>query len=110
MYIHYSISLKQKSTCTLTIINILNVLTKRPVEVPKVILNGEQLPWVPKAKHLGNTLTSKISSNPQGMDTTLDLLQKRAIFFQKFRCHEETNIFNIEVHLHLKNSNGAQLM
>ena len=57
--------------------------TKRPVEVPKVILNGEQLPWVPRAQHLGNTLTSKMSSNPLGMDTTPDLLQKRPIFFQK---------------------------
>ena len=51
------------------------------IEVPKVILNGEKLPWVPKAKHLENTSTSKKASNPLGIDSASDLLQKRAIFF-----------------------------
>ena len=51
--------------------------------VPKLKLNGEFLPWVDSAKHLGNSLTTKVCFNGSGMDTTSDLLQKRAIFYQK---------------------------
>ena len=51
--------------------------------VPKMTLNGEKLPWVPKAKHLGNNLTVEVSKNKLGIDTSADLLQKRAIFFHK---------------------------
>ena len=54
---------------------------KKNLQVPKMILNGEKLPWVEKAKHLGNNLTVKLSRN--SMDTAPDLLQKRAIFFHK---------------------------
>ena len=57
--------------------------SRKCVEVPEVFLNKEKLPWVLTAKHLGNKLTSKIFQNPCGMDSTSDLLQKRAIFFQK---------------------------
>ena len=53
------------------------------LSILKVVLNGNQLHWVEKALNLGNTLTTQLSSNPLGMDTTMDLLQKRAIFFQK---------------------------
>jgi hypothetical protein len=52
-------------------------------EVKKLELNGDQLPWVEKALHLGNTLTTQISNFPLGMDSATDLLQKRATFFQK---------------------------
>ena len=51
--------------------------------VPKLKFNGEYLPWVDSAKHLENSLTSKVCFNGSGIDTTSDLLQKRAIFFQK---------------------------
>ena len=54
-------------------------------------LNDENLPWVDSAKHLGNKLTVKIKTNPVGMDTTSDLLQKRAIFYQK--VHELKQAF-----------------
>ena len=53
------------------------------LSVPKLKLNGEDLPWVDSAKHLGNKLTVKLSNNPIGMDSNQDLLQKRAIFYQK---------------------------
>ena len=53
------------------------------VSVPKLSLNGELLPWVEKAKHLGNSLTVKLAKNAIWMDTSGDLLQKRAIFFHK---------------------------
>merc|ERR1719319_753251 len=51
--------------------------------VQKLELNGDQLPWVQRALHLGNILTTKISNFPLGMDSSPDLLQKRATFFQK---------------------------
>ena len=57
--------------------------TKRNREVKPLILNENELPWVERASHLGNTLTTKITQNPLGMDTSADLLQKRAISFQK---------------------------
>ena len=60
--------------------------------IPKVKLNGESLPWVDSAKHLGNNLTVKLQSNPIGMDTSSDLLQKRAIFYQK--VHELKQAFS----------------
>ena len=53
------------------------------LEVPKMTLNRENLPWVPTAKHLGSNLTVKLSKNKLGMDTSSDLLQKRALFFHK---------------------------
>lgn len=51
--------------------------------VKPLILNGDQLPWVEKASHLGNNITTKLTSNPLGMEISSDLLQKRAILFQK---------------------------
>ena len=51
--------------------------------IPKLILNGNLLPWVEKAKHLGNQLTTKICFSPVSMDTSADILVKRAIFFTK---------------------------
>ena len=66
---------KSKTKC-------LHFTTKKRIVKP-LILNENELPWVDKASHLGNTLTTKITQNPLGMDTSADLLQKRAIFFQK---------------------------
>ena len=60
-------------------------------QIPKVILNGDPLPWVENAKHLGNDLSSKITVNPVACDTSSDLLQKRAIFFGK--VHELNQCF-----------------
>lgn len=57
--------------------------TTKKREVSPLILNGDKLPWVDKASHLGNTLTTNLTSSPLGMDSSADLLQKRAIFFQK---------------------------
>ena len=54
---------------------------KRTVQPLK--LNNVDLPWVDRAQHLGNTLTTDISMFPLGMNSSRDLLQKRAIFFQK---------------------------
>ena len=54
---------------------------KRPVK--PLILNGNDLPWVDKVLHLGNTLTTNISVSSLGMGSSSDLLQKRAIFYQK---------------------------
>ena len=51
-----------------------------------VLLNGNPLPWVKSAKHLGNLLSSKLYLNPVIGDTSADLLQKKAIFFS--RVHE----------------------
>ena len=45
-------------------------------------LNGDDLPWVEKALHLGNTLTTEMSKSCPGMEISGDLLQKRAIFFK----------------------------
>ena len=57
--------------------------TTKERKVKPLILNGDELPWVERASHLGNNLTTKVSLNPLGMDSSSDLLQKRAIFFQK---------------------------
>ena len=57
--------------------------TKKKRIVPKVFLNGNPLPWVEKANHLGNSLSVELNNNPVSVDTTSDLLQKRAIFFDR---------------------------
>ena len=49
----------------------------------KVILNGDPLPWVEKAKHLGHMLTTEIIKEYAYPNTNNDLLVKRAIFFGK---------------------------
>ena len=52
-------------------------------EIKNVMLNGDALPWVESAKHLGNLLTSKIDFSCYSPETKADLLVKRAIFFGK---------------------------
>ena len=46
-------------------------------------LNGDILPWVKTAKHLGNHLSSKLNLSPYSPETKTDLLCKRAILFDK---------------------------
>ena len=48
-----------------------------------VILNNNPLPWVEKAKHLGNELTTDISLTSHSTEFCHDLLVKRAIFFSR---------------------------
>jgi hypothetical protein len=52
-------------------------------QVRQVVLNGDLLPWVPTAKHLGNHLSSKNNFSSYSPETRTDLLQKRAILFDK---------------------------
>jgi hypothetical protein len=52
-------------------------------QVSNVRLNGDSLPWVKSAKHLGNHLSSKIDLSCFAPETKTDLLQKRAILFDK---------------------------
>ena len=52
-------------------------------QVRQVELNGNLLPWVSSAKHLGNYLSNKINLSSFSPDTKTDLLQKRAILFDK---------------------------
>ena len=51
--------------------------------IPCVKLNGDSLPWVPTAKHLGNHLSSNLENFPCSPETKTDLLCKRAILFDK---------------------------
>ena len=57
--------------------------TIKAEQVSNVRLNGDNLPWVKTAKHLGNLLSSKIDLSCSAPDTKTDLLQKRAILFDK---------------------------
>ena len=52
-------------------------------QVLNVRLNGDNLPWVSTAKHLGNHLSSKLNFSPTSPETKTDLLCKRAILFDK---------------------------
>ena len=52
-------------------------------QILNVRLNGDLLPWVNTAKHLGNNLSSKIDLSTSSPETKSDLLQKRAIFFDR---------------------------
>ena len=52
-------------------------------QVAKVSLNGNLLPWVKTAKHLGNHLSSKLNFSFCSPENRTDLLQKRAIFFER---------------------------
>ena len=61
--------------------------TKKKKDIPKVILNNDPLPWVPKADHLGNTLSVNLNTSPVSVDASCDLLQKRAIFFDRVHQH-----------------------
>ena len=51
-------------------------------EMKPLKLNGDDLPWVKKALHLGNSLTTEISKTQLQMKPLSDLLQKRATFFK----------------------------
>ena len=51
--------------------------------VANVKLNGNNLPWVSTAKHLGNHLSSTVCLSPYCPETKTDLLCKRAILFDK---------------------------
>ena len=57
--------------------------TVTPEQVLNVQLNGVKLPWVDTAKHLGNLLSSRINFSFRIPETKTDLLQKRAILFDK---------------------------
>ena len=52
-------------------------------QVSPVTLNGDTLPWVTTAKHLGNHLSSKLSLASYSPETKTDILCKRAILFDK---------------------------
>ena len=57
---------------------------ERPaVVIENVVLNGDKLPWVTTAKHLGNHLSSNINFAFFCPETKTDLLCKRAILFDK---------------------------
>ena len=51
--------------------------------IENVKLNGDKLPWVSTAKHLGNHLSSKLNLSSFCPETRTDLLCKRAILFEK---------------------------
>ena len=57
--------------------------TVTPEQVLNVQLNGDKLPWVDTAKHLGNLLSGRINFTCRIPETKTDLLQKRAILFDK---------------------------
>ena len=52
-------------------------------QVEQVVLNGDLLPWVGTAKHLGNYLSSKVNYTLCSTETKTDLLCKRATLFDK---------------------------
>ena len=52
-------------------------------EIENVVLNGDKLPWVTTAKHLGNHLSSKLNLSFYSPETKTDLLCKRAILYDK---------------------------
>jgi hypothetical protein len=52
-------------------------------QVKNVRLNGDLLPWVETAKHLGNHLSNKLNFTSYSPETRTDLLRKRAIMFDK---------------------------
>ena len=54
-----------------------------PDQVLQVQLNGDNLPWVDTAKHLGNHLSSKLNLSSYIPETSTDLLKKRAILFDR---------------------------
>ena len=58
--------------------------TSRSVDnIANVKLNGNDLPWVSTAKHLGNHLSSKLNLSTLSPETKTDLLCKRAILFDR---------------------------
>ena len=57
--------------------------TRSSDDIENVTLNGNKLPWVTTAKHLGNHLSSKLNFSFFCPETKTDLLCKRAILFEK---------------------------
>ena len=58
-------------------------------EVTPVCLNGNILPWVDSAKHLGNYLSTKISLATRSPDSNHDLTCKRGILFDSVHQIEQ---------------------
>ena len=52
-------------------------------QITKVTLNGDTLPWVSTAKHLGNHLSSKLNLTSFSPETKTDILCKRAIMYDR---------------------------
>ena len=63
--------------------------TRSAKEVKPVCLNGDELPWVDSAKHLGNYLSTKISYATMSPSTSLDLLRKRGMLFDSVHKIEQ---------------------
>ena len=55
--------------------------SRSPEIIRNVQLNGNNLPWVKSAKHLGNQLSTNLSYSPLSPEMVTDLLGKRAAFF-----------------------------
>ena len=65
-------------------------------------MNGDTLPWVSTAKHLGNHLSSKLDLSSFSPETKTDILCKRAILFdrvhqvlQQFGHYEPRMVVNL---------------
>ena len=63
-------------------------------QIKPVCLNGDELPWVDSARHLGNYLSTKINNATKSPDTRTDLLQKRGILFDS-SIHAMDRIVNM---------------
>ena len=75
--------------------------TRSSNDIDNVILNGNKLPWVTTAKHLGNHLSSKLNLSFFCPETKTDLLCKRAILFEK--VHQVMQQFGyLDPHLVIK--------
>lgn len=55
--------------------------SRTPDMIKNVKLNGDSLPWVKSARHLGNQLSTNLHYSPMAPEMTTDLLCKRAVFF-----------------------------
>ena len=87
---------KRKTKCTL----FSRDTTADPVM--NVKLNGDMLPWVDTAKHLGNHLSSKLNFSCFSPETKTDLLQKRAIFFDRVhQVHQQFGQYHPKLVLNL---------
>ena len=71
-------------------------------QIKPFCLNGDELPWVDSARHLGNYLSTKINNATKSPDTRTDLLQKRGILFdsvhqiqQQFGSHNPDLVMNL---------------
>ena len=52
-------------------------------QIMQVKMNGDMLPWVNTAKHLGNHVSSSLNLGTFSPETKTDLLAKRSILFDK---------------------------